>query len=537
MRASKVFQCVWKKVVWATNVYSLLASESRFPRAIVWCVVVGFSLLFPMIINLSTSTLPFVFTYLVVSLTWYVAQAYLVERLPRLSSILYPTTSSPVYGSSFNLRFMGVVLAVHFLVILWCGFSLGVDPSWQWKQALSGDYNDWHPILHTFMFYIASRIWANPFSVWVMQILVFAILCGWMDVTMKRMGLRASARRLLCCFVAFSPVSLCALRSVTKDVAFAQAVLGLVLALCNIGCTGGGWLRPWRNKLLLSFLMLGTTYFRHNGLLVSVPIAIVFISMVRRRNFVTVLLSFGMVVIVCGGYWELRLHLISKGVVRNPEGQKYVEAIGLPLAIIGDAFVADPNALTKESREFCEKIAPVETWKMYYRGFANGIKGRLNLKYLEECVPPQDFVMSVLRIMKEDPKHAFKAIIRVTGIGWNPFVEHVPGKLDAGKNPLRTTDFNALYNLLVHPPLGWVLATPGFAFCCMLLIGGICSCKNGVSSLVPCIGLLIYSFGTALLMYDDGRSDFRFFYAVELAYPIALVWGVRPRIKAKTECL
>ena len=531
MRGSRLVAFMVGKVERATCDYSKFAATCRFPKWFVWATIVGFAILFPLIVNFSTSTVPFIFCFPIEVLLWYVLQARLVAALPRWAEWLFPKEDNQARSVSAKSgwRFPLAVGTAYLLVVAVCGFGLVTDTGNQWNQVQTGKWNDWHPILHTAMFYLASRICNKPIMIWIMQTAMFVLLYRWMNTTLMRMNLRSAARKLLCCVVALSPVTLLASRQVDKDIAFAQATIGVVLALCNIGISGGAWLKPLRNKFLLASLFLGASFFRHNGFFVTLPIAVLLYTLIwDRKSRLHAACAFVLVAVACFGYLGLRSFLFERQIVNNNQSQRYLEAIGLPIAIIGETYTANPCLLSDESREFCEHIAPLDVWRMHFRGFGNGIKRRLNMKYLAENVPPKDFLKSLAKIVREDPKHSLKATVRVTGIGWNPVRERVPGKRISGVDAtMRSYDLVALNNLVVHPPLGWALATPGFAFCCMLLVGWICMMKSGLSSFVPSIGLLAYLFGTSLLMYDDGSSDYRFFYAVQLSYPFALLWSIR----------
>ena len=512
----------------ATRTFIALSKASPLPRWIVWTVLAALSCLLPAIVNLSTSSVPFRLLYALLVPAAYVLLARFCARLPALEGFLCPDAEGGKRPVRFNFRFALAVFAVHLAIVPLFGFVLNFDQAGQWKQAITGQYDDWHPVLHTYMFHLVSRICEDPRAVWFVQIVLLALLCGWADATLRKTALRTGAVRALTGLIAFSPVTLYAFKSIGKDVAFALAVLGLFLALINIGISRGAWLRPWRNKVLFALTVLGATFFRHNGVFLTAPLAVLFPALIGRRNWRPALTGLLLALAACFGYFGLRAHLISSGRIRNHGSQKYVEAIGVPLAMIGDAFVAEPCELSKESIAFCSRLAPLETWRSYYRGFGNDIKSRLDFDYLVREVPPSEFARSVLRIAEEDPARTTAALVRVTGIGWNPFREPVPGKLTDQIDGRHSSDLLALNNLLVHPPLGWVLATPGFAFCSLLIVALLQFLRQGFACLVPAVPLMAYLIGTSLLMFDSGAGDFRFFWAVEMTYPLALAWCFIP---------
>ena len=500
--------------------YESLLSVGTMPRFAGWLLICFLSVAVSLLVNLSVSMRVPVFTLPV----WTAVAFIVLAKGVRLFDCNCFQGECQTNPATLSFRFAFLVFVLYAVLLYVNGYSVSSDVEGQWIQAQQGKFYDWHPVLHSLFFWLVQTVWDNKIFACIVQIALFSLSVAWLESTLRKYATLGWIRMLVVALAGFSPIMLSlGMRTLMKDALFAVAVVSLMTAVLRIFWSEGQWLEAWPHKILFAFLVLCASFLRHNGIFMTIPLLLLLCFMKKKEARMNYLLTFFLSLAFSLGYFCGRNALIRLGVVGNSEGQKYVEAIGVPIAIIGDVMTCAPDSLDADTRRFCERLCPLEVWKMHYRGDGNSIKRYLDFEYLRREVPPRDFFKYLCRIVKSSPKDAYKAVKRITSIAWNPFPLEKFWRTPPAGNILRTSDFFGVCDLILHPPLGWVLGAPGFAMLMLLISGVVSLLKFGVARAAPHVALCAYIVGTGALMYDNGISDFRFFWAVELAYPIVLL--------------
>ena len=138
-------------------------------------------------------------------------------------------------------------------VIFGCAFAacwpggVSYDASNQWRQAHSGELNNWHPVFHTLLIWLVTRVGQLSLRGMRVQIAAFSVASGVSDLhaaPRRAAWLALTAHTLVC---ASLPVRNTLM--FLGDSAMTAAVLVLTAQAVNLLHTRGGWLRHPRNAV------------------------------------------------------------------------------------------------------------------------------------------------------------------------------------------------------------------------------------------------------------------------------------------------
>lgn len=253
------------------------------------------------------------------------------------------------------LLFFAVPLAC-FLLKYWIYYPGGFlsDSLDQYTQALSGQYSNWHPVIHTLLFFTLPLALSGgwPGSIVLFQILLFSLALSYAFSTLRRLaGSRFALISLL--FVLLNPETTNLAAFPLKDVAFGIGALLSVSFTLRIFFSSGDWLRRPRNLLLFAAVLALTALVRHNALLFVVPLLAALCFLVPLKRLAA--LAACAAVLFCG----VRFPLYSALKVSAPKTPAF-ETLGLPLAVICSCAVREPEALDEETMAFASRLISPE---------------------------------------------------------------------------------------------------------------------------------------------------------------------------------
>ncbi|GHU71080.1 hypothetical protein FACS189413_12340 [Bacteroidia bacterium] len=239
------------------------------------------------------------------------------------------------------------------------------------------------------------------------------------------------------------------------------------------------------------------------------------------------------------GIWIILIRgpLYSALHVTYPENT-YTESVGLPMTIMGNVLVKNPQALSNTTKNFLNTMASDEEWKNnYIPGDYNSIKWLFNTANHISGVPVEDFAAMTLNTVQSDPKNSFLAIRDVTYPVWQPWGEFKSVNIFSNKeslfnetNPFRKLLKESLFAIdiiiISIPLLGEMFAKIGLQMLLLLLVGIIALYKNGSKTLLFIVPMLVYNLGTLLFLCT--ASDVRFFHfnaVITLPYIVVLLFN------------
>ena len=148
--------------------------------------------------------------------------APLLQKLSRYRLKRAETVHSPKKMAAWTVGFFlaGVAAMGIWYLMYYPGWFSG-DSEWQLRQALSGEYNDWHPVLQTIItFTLPLKLtggWKG--SVVLFQITEYALVLSYLCMTFLKYGNRRYAITSFV-LIAFSPLTGAMVKQPRKDVTF-----------------------------------------------------------------------------------------------------------------------------------------------------------------------------------------------------------------------------------------------------------------------------------------------------------------------------
>lgn len=224
----------------------------------------------------------------------------------------------------------------------------------QWQQAATGVFNDIHPVFHTLLIWLLSRIWFSPAIVALFQILTLSITTAWGISILDGNGLPKWAAWTIASIFALSPLNADLVNVLWKDIPYSTALFLFSLMILNIVFTRGEWLNKTIHWLFLALVSLFVAGFRKNGVLLpflSIPVLIIFYKG-WWKQLLGVLFTFtGMYLIYQGPVFQILQVNHSSGSIE----QILVHHIA--------AHIVNGTPLTPEQEKIANQIIPSGIWQ------------------------------------------------------------------------------------------------------------------------------------------------------------------------------
>lgn len=412
----------------------------------------------------------------------------------------------------------------------------------QLEQAMTNQYNDWHPVMHTLFAYklplVITGGWVG--SIALCQMLLFSIVIAYAVITILVYTNRKFAVASFV-FYMMNPCTITLSVIPWKDVSFAIGALLLLTYTVRIYFTKGMWLKKAINTILYVVVFALTTLFRHNAILFTIPIGIAALFYMPKKRGLVLLMSVAVLIV------GVKYPLYSALEVASP-GSRQIETLGLPMNVIGSVVTYNPDALDDETREFAYKIATPEKWEqMYTYGNYNTLKWdeQTNNDVIEEYGTARVLKMT-LSCMLRSPQEAIKGLVRLTdpvytltddfndyrikysnsGLAlFGSFVGRLISKIYIASGILANLVFPYLFHYIGVMML-------------VLLVSALSKCRlskwSDIKRIMLIAPVFAYNFGTMLLL--TGRNDAtRFFYYTFLMVPVYLVFFFRQNNERKMD--
>lgn len=421
----------------------------------------------------------------------------------------------------FLFFILAFVILLHWYLAYYPG-AFSSDTIYQYKQTISGKYNDWKPILQTLItFTLPMKLTGRPESIVLFQIVEYSCVLAYMAYVILEYSNTCLAILSLL-YILLNPVTGNIVVYPWKDVTFAMFAVLLMAFGLQIHITDGHWLDSRKKVFLVGIVLTIATVVRHNGFLFTVPYLAAVLFRTDKKRRIQIFLIF----LICTG--------VIKGTVKmgleTPEYWNHTSRVmGLPMSMLGNIAKESPESLDETTKEFIYSVASPKDWKdVYACGNFTSIKWQSNQPAIEEAGAAKILWMTVKSTVRA-PEPALKALFSLTDIvytvngdlEWNlrpamdendlglEFQEHYDSDvLEAYTDFSQTSIFRYLF---------WYVGVVNLAVIFSLL----CKCrfrvKNDWKRILFALPLLIYNFGTMLLL---SGNDFRYFY---LAFPICPV--------------
>lgn len=486
------------------------------------------------------STLYIILFLIIIVITF----AIFYKLIPFLFKAISKISLSP--QKSTKQKLLKIFLITFFicssiLIIWFLAFKPGcfsADSISQYRQALTGEYNDWHPTIHTLLFFtVPISIFHNVAAIVIIQLLLFAIVLSYSaTIIYKYAGKKWCIISLV--LILANPFVLNELMFPWKDVAFAIFALLSCTITLEIYKTRGEWCNKILHVIILASILGLTALFRHNAILFALPLIVFLFFFVQRKQWVKLFVLFLATVFI------IKVPLYSILNVQPPD-RRTEETAGLPLTILSNIAKETPEKLDEETSSFLYKVAPAEKYhNNYITGNFNSIKwSGIDSEVINETGLPQILKMSVKSTVAS-PKPSLTAFIKLTQV-----VYGIEGEVSDKVIPYDTSNdeygirfsgnktLNALATTYTNIYNDSILKYLSYTGVTILIILIFILAKNnwhkqGWKKLLLCTPILFYDFGTMLLLTGP---ESRFFFINLIVYPTIIILSISSNTPNKTK--
>lgn len=390
----------------------------------------------------------------------------------------------------------------------------------QWWQIQNSQYDTWHPVFHTLIIALFSRI-VNHYGFAVfMQLLLYSLLCGYLLVTMAKWRFPVWSLVLTEFFLAANPQTHRILLFMWKDSALTLFMLLFTVYLLNTWLSGGMWLKKRGNLAAWILTLISVSMVRHNSILFTIPflvLAILCFREIRKESIVSLVLMLAGMMIIKYPVYSL--------VGASRPNQTYVETVGVPMTILCNIHETAPESLDPEAAAFLASIGPEKRWNIYEMGNYNSFKFVTNANAVISETDPADFLGFTVRTIGRAPGLSVQAVYQVTRMVWD-IRGTTPWHTDL-EFQLRENEWNFAYvenrgalREVLNDFDGWVMDSPfdilfsynGLHLLAIIMCTLFVFVKKGKGWKAMCIALplLAYSLGTMLLLCGPTYRFFHF---------------------------
>ena len=292
--------------------------------------------------------------------------------------------------------------------------GVNYDVSNQWHQVHSGEFNNWHPLFHTLLVWLVTRIYDSYSFGLLVQIVLFAAMLSRLTATLHRHGVPAWLALAIHTVVAASLPVRNTLMYLGKDSAMTLGVIALSTQTVEILYTRGQWLKKPLHAISMGVWLAFATLLRINALLWTVPLLLcVFFAFkpVRKQAALAAGVMIAFMAVVQGPVYGMLDVVYPDNTVE--------ESVGLPMTILGDIKQREPDKLDAETTAFLRRLAPDEAWQETYSLHNyNSIKFTYEREWIK-YTPVEDILGMSARAAMAAPRTAFEAFNGLTDLVWD----------------------------------------------------------------------------------------------------------------------
>ena len=424
------------------------------------------------------------------------------------------------------------------LAVFGCTFAscypggVNYDVSNQWHQVHSGEFNNWHPLFHTLLVWLVTRIVDSYSFGLLVQIVLFAAMLARLTATLHKRGVPAWLVLAVHTAVAASLPVRNTLMYLGKDSAMTLGIIALTTQAVEILYTRGQWLKKPTHAISMGLWLAFATLLRINALLWTVPLLLcVFFAYkpVRKQAALALGVMIALMAIIQGPVYGMLDVVYPDNTVE--------ESVGLPMTILGDIRQREPDKLDEETIAFLRTLAPDEAWQnIYSLHNYNSIKFTYEREWIK-YTPVTDILSMSVRAAMAAPRTAFEAFNGLTDLVWgvdgqNEGFGYVRNSGDiesvrygsAKLNALGTMACKGIEWIMNLQPLRYLTCNIGVQLLLLLLATLRALRRHGCEVLMLAVPTLLYNLGTMFLLCGNDARFFQFAMTVSLPAILALLF-------------
>lgn len=418
---------------------------------------------------------------------------------------------------SFSIMLFGQML-------FWGAFFPGgfnLDALNQWYQ-IHGELpvSNWHSPLVTFFYWTITRL-SDSLSVCIaVQLVLFSSAAALLISELYRQYISQRMAAVVSILMALNPAIGRINVSLVKDIYFSIILLLMYFVLLRVIGTNGYILRSKLTILASSFLLTALILVRHNGILMTAAIILALLIYYKKyRPFVVRILFISSLLTI----------LIEGPIYRTfnvaPHANIVGESVGVPMAIMVNALVNDPDNIPDDAKDFLHSIEPNDSaWKnSYVIGEWDSCKWTIGDNtgdgMLLSSTPLTKIIVLIAKTAIACPNASYQSFRENTRIiwqaigscNWLPFVFQEENPYQIIYRPVASlSSIEANYfSLFSTGPLGIYHWNTGLQISVLLLLFLRCVKRGSVTTGILIFPLLLYNIGTSLII---AGPNYRYFY-------------------------
>ncbi|MFN0122588.1 MAG: hypothetical protein ACKV2V_18990 [Blastocatellia bacterium] len=277
------------------------------------------------------------------------------------------------------------------LLIFWPGIA-GIDTTEQWEQIVSGRYDDFHPIFHSFTMAALLRLWHHPAAIAMAQIAAMALTAGAGLHALARRGVPRRILWITAILFAAAPPNFMTVINLWKDTLYSIAVLGLTVIVFAMLSRPRLARVPWWMWAALGVTAALAGLFRHNGVSVTWG-TMALLALFRIREWRGIATAVLLILVLREG---------TRGPVYQAAGAPATQMTSVAPSLsvwVLAAHIRAGTPLAAADRAMVEKILPLPRWQ-YNR---MSVMYTLNQKLNWNGVSPAELRELVIRLSLRAP--------------------------------------------------------------------------------------------------------------------------------------
>ncbi|QPA30739.1 DUF6020 family protein [Thermaerobacillus caldiproteolyticus] len=408
--------------------------------------------------------------------------------------------------------------------------TMTADSIYQWEQAHTGHFNDWHPVMYTLFIMLVTTLWDSPAAIGISQIIIMSLTVGYCLYQFEKAGANKTIIWVVSFAFALSPINGIYSVTIWKDILYSTFLLLFTTIVFNLVITNGKWIKNNSHLAFFIIVALGVVFFRHNGFVVCLAVLIVLL-VAFRQTWKQWLFAISFII---AAHYAVTGPLFDylKVVPSDPN-----EALSIPTQQLARVIAYDGN-ITDEQADYLNQILPLSLWKKNYNPYVTD-PIKFSKQYNRKAIFPNNlsnYLHTWWDICLQNPKLSTQALLKQTSLVWqmnqpadgytSTFVTNIfYGNKFGLKNQIIFDPLTIAVKKYLTisdttlKPLIWRPATYTFL---ILLFTFVAFLRNDWKAwLVPLIVLL--NTGTVLIALP--AQDFRYLYSNSLVFFIAFLFA------------
>ena len=306
-----------------------------------------------------------------------------------------------------------IFCAIFYITLYPGGFSN--DTLSQYEQAINNTYNNWHPVIHTFIIYKLPTLLIENYNIVIIwQLFLISILLTAICYWLRKLGFSNKIVYIFLEIILLNPINIRMFTMPWKDIAYSFMLLLSTIIMIFIVKSNGKWLNNYKNITLLSIVLFFILGFRHNGLISFVFIILALLFLYQKY--------FTKILIIC--ILSLVPYLIITGPVYKAlditPHDSFAEILGVPLNQISYIYNKHGN-ITQEDYSELQKLGDLKVWRENFNirsfNYIKFIDGAVDIEYIN--THRVEVIKLYISLVKNNPKMALISYYYVTSPIWS----------------------------------------------------------------------------------------------------------------------